>query len=575
MTQTNNSFSGEASASGVDSPGAVARILWIFLILATLYLCYFHELGAVGLVGPDEPRYASIARDMAQSADWVTPKLYGQPWFEKPVLYYWGAAVSFRRFGASDAAARLPSAFCALLATLSLAWLARKLYGAETANLLLVLLPATVGMIGFSHAAATDMPFSGMLTVAMVFAATIVRLTTDGNSPILPRTPWLSLIFFGFFLGLAVLAKGPAAILISGCSVLLWAAFTTRWRDAFYCLHPVAVISFCATALPWFVLCARRNPEFLRVFIIEHNFKRFLTPEFQHLQPLWYYLPVLLLAVFPFVFFLPATIKDAIASWGPAGTRPTTLFFACWALFTVIFFSLSKSKLPGYILPAVPAMMLLVARSLNRLLDEGKKSSRWMFLITGMVFVLIGLALERTSGRIPAMQCVSPICGITRIWLVAVIGGLVIAILGGIGALRFSFLAMVLTPLLLVVEIDRFLPNLDPGVSARVPASDVKNVWPEFSPQQAATWQLDRQYVYQLNYYLRADLMEWKNESAKPEWLFVNKEKRQAVEQLGFHCVNYAIDPVVLPCRGIPLLRGSNGLAAGGSHTDRGDRQLR
>jgi 4-amino-4-deoxy-L-arabinose transferase-like glycosyltransferase len=86
------------------------------------------------------------------------------------------------------------------------------------------------------------------------------------------------LLAFGFFLGLAVLAKGPAAIILSGGAVFFWAYFTRRWRDAFRLLHPAAIASFCATALPWYILCARRNPDFLRVFIIEHNFKRYLTP---------------------------------------------------------------------------------------------------------------------------------------------------------------------------------------------------------------------------------------------------------------------------------------------------------
>src|SRR5436309_15844884 len=105
----------EATASSAQ------RIGWAILILITLYICYFSHLGVIGFVGPDEPRYASIARDMAETGDWVTPRLYGKPWFEKPVLYYWGAVLCFKLFGVSEAAARLPSAISALLATLALA----------------------------------------------------------------------------------------------------------------------------------------------------------------------------------------------------------------------------------------------------------------------------------------------------------------------------------------------------------------------------------------------------------------------------------------------------------------------
>src|ERR1700747_3686229 len=159
---------GEATATRAQ------RIAWAILIVVTLYICYFSHLGVFGFVGRDEPRYAWIARDMAETGDWVTPRLYGKPWFEKPPLFYWGAALSFKLFGVSEAAARLPSALSALLATLALAWLALRLYDAETARWLLLLLPTTVGMIGFSHAAATDMPFTAMLTVAMVAAAVVL-----------------------------------------------------------------------------------------------------------------------------------------------------------------------------------------------------------------------------------------------------------------------------------------------------------------------------------------------------------------------------------------------------------------
>src|SRR6202790_4533992 len=220
--------SAPASPSNAMPAKSAARIGWAVLILATLYVCYFSHLGAIGFVGPDEPRYAWIARDMAETGDWITPRLYGKPWFEKPPLYYWGAAISFKLFGVSEAAARLPSAISALLATLAMAWLAWRIYGAETARWLLLLLPTTVGMIGFSHAAATDMPFSAMLTIAMVCAAVIVGLVPERSSRegaqhaaplreegVAPRR-WLALVLFGFFLGFAGLAKGPAGIILCG-----------------------------------------------------------------------------------------------------------------------------------------------------------------------------------------------------------------------------------------------------------------------------------------------------------------------------------------------------------------------
>src|SRR6266404_5860530 len=213
------------------------------------------------------------------------------------------------------------------------------------ARWLLLLLPTTVGMIGFSHAAATDMPFSGMLTIAMVCAAVVLGLTRNENSPVIPQTPWLALVLFGSFLGLAVLAKGPVGIILSGGAVFFWALVTKSWRDAFRLFHPAALASFCLTAFPWYILCARRNPDFFRIFIIEHNFRRYLTPEFQHIQPFWYYVPVLLIAFLPWTgIFLWSLVRGAANLWRSRSASASTLLFLCWAGFCVLFFSISKSK---------------------------------------------------------------------------------------------------------------------------------------------------------------------------------------------------------------------------------------
>jgi 4-amino-4-deoxy-L-arabinose transferase-like glycosyltransferase len=365
---------------------SAARIGWAVLTLATLYVSYFSHLGAIGFVGPDEPRYAWIARDMAETGDWVTPRLYGKPWFEKPPLFYWGAAVCFRLFGVSEAAARLPSAISALLATLLLAWLAFRLYGPETALWLLLLLPTSSGMIGFSRAAATDMPFTGMLTIAMVSAAVVLGLTRNENTPVIPRTPWLACISLGFFLGLAVLAKGPAAMLLCGGAVFFWAIFTKRWRDALRLFHPAAIVAFCLTALPWYILCARRNPDFFRVFIVEHNFKRFLTPEFQHIQPFWFYGAVLLIALLPWTALAVwSLLVGAVKLTRLKQLSPNSLFFLTWGLFCPIFFSISRSKLPGYILPALPAIVVLMTHS-RYALASGKTRSLAISLFASSLF---------------------------------------------------------------------------------------------------------------------------------------------------------------------------------------------
>ena len=499
----------------------VARIAWLALILATLYVCYFSHLGAIGFVGPDEPRYAWIARDMAETGDWVTPRLYSHPWFEKPPLYYWGAAICFKLFGVSEAAARLPSAISALLATLAMAWLAWRLYGADTARWLLLLLPTTVGMIGFSHAAATDMPFSAMLTIAMVCAGVVLELVPDESygpgvqhavplqgEPGVGRSRWPALILFGFFLGLAVLAKGPAGVILCGGSVFFWALFTKRWRDAFRLFHPAAITAFCVTALPWYILCARRNPDFFRIFIIEHNFKRYLTPEFQHIQPFSFYLPVLFVALCPWVGMTVSAIAYVFRRRFGMRLDNLATYVLCWGLFPVIFFSLSKSKLPGYILPAIPTFVFLTALAVAKALRADKVPIPTGFAVLSLIpvsaLVVIGLfeyfqPLTNAAGfRAYGRECL--LLGCTA----------VIAILAL--SLRKKYSAAVLSGLvawvcLLILTYSAPLPLMDSWFSPRPIAFAVLR--DSQMSAEVRIFRLQRGWQYGLNFYLRRELQEW------------------------------------------------------------------
>ena len=502
-----------------------ARIGWTILILATLYVCYFSHLGAIGFVGPDEPRYAWIARDMAETGDWVTPRLYGKPWFEKPPLFYWGAAISFKLFGVSEASARLPSAIFALLETLALAWLALRLYGAETARWLLLLLPTTVGMIGFSHAAATDMPFSSVLTIAMVCAAVVLSLTRNENSPVIPQTPWLALVLFGFFLGLAVLAKGPAAIILCAGGVFFWALITKRWSDAFRLFHPAALASFCLTALPWYILCARRNPDFFRIFIIEHNFKRYLTPEFQHIQPFWYYGPIILIAILPWSVILPRVGYDAVLSFRQSQWKESnSLFLALWTVFPVVFFSFSQSKLPGYALPVLPPLSALAARSLVLAFQRSLAAARWVAIAVAMLLmapagVFWYLALIPPGGiglhPLAARLLWASICAFL---------GFLALILALWNKSCAAFLIAIVVVLLSIIAIHHGLKDIDvQNLSIRARVQEARNHWSDFAPGQASSFKLRRADQYGLNFYLRREVPMWSPDHRQPGWVFGSK----------------------------------------------------
>jgi 4-amino-4-deoxy-L-arabinose transferase-like glycosyltransferase len=505
QTQTDNPTVAPQSLS------ATARFAWLALILATLYFCYFHNLGALGLVGPDEPRYAWIARDMAETGDWVTPRLYGKPWFEKPPLYYWGAALSFKLFGVSEVSARLPSALAALLATLAMAWLAWRAYGAETARWLLLLLPTTIGMIGFSHAAATDMPFAAMLTIAVVFAAQLLHLlptpASDSSTSLTSSTSFTSFLF-GFFLALAALAKGPAAIVLPGGAVLLWAIFTKRWRDAFRCLHPLAIIAFCVTALPWYFLCARRNPDFFRVFIIEHNFQRYLTPEFQHIRPFWFYLPILLIAFIPWTLLLCWSCFDGFTSLWKRCTFSLAFFLLCSASFCIIFFSLSNSKLPGYILPTIPPVGLLLARSYVVFSRIHEKSLRWLLTALSIVSLPVALILVVFGRRFHSSPTTGPaMIAAACVLLAFALANLLLTINANFHGIAIAPASVipVLALLLLFHQISH--PWLRRDASGKTLAAELRAA--QVPTQDLYVASMKRAQQYSLSFYLHCEIPSW------------------------------------------------------------------
>jgi 4-amino-4-deoxy-L-arabinose transferase-like glycosyltransferase len=508
------------------------RIGWLALILATLYVCYFSHLGAIGFVGPDEPRYAWIARAMAETGDWITPRLYGKPWFEKPPLYYWGAALSFKLFGVSEAAARLPSAVSALLATLALAWLALRLYGAETARWLVLFLPTTVGMIGFSHAAATDMPFSAMFTIAMVAAAVLLQLVppelspsaATRSSPQLPSSSlasftsssYLAAALFGFFLGLAVLAKGPAGIILCGGAVFFWTLITKRWRDAFYLFHPAAIAAFCVTALPWYILCAHRNPDFFRIFIIEHNFKRFLTPEFQHIQPFWFYAEIILLAFLPwtaaFIWTLIVGLSRLIQA---KRLSASTYFLLCWAGFCFVFFTISRSKLPGYILPAIPAIALILSRAATSLASMKRRSFGLASLAAAALFA--GLATKVYDERL--LKNLIAFAALFALLLAAfALANCLLGIFLLFSRRSVALAAGTLPVLLLFGLVDEILPFTPASIlSPRYLAYQLQANHVPLADMRVAG--IRRTILYGLNFYLRTDLQEWERDSVHESYV--------------------------------------------------------
>jgi 4-amino-4-deoxy-L-arabinose transferase-like glycosyltransferase len=328
----------------------------LLLLVAFCGFLFFYGLGAFGLVGADEPRYAQVAREMLERSDWVTPTLLGKPWLEKPPFYYWEAMVAFRAFGVNDQAARLPGAFDAALLVAAIYFFLRRFRpGSELDGALIA--ASCAGVVGFAHAAATDMPLATCFSIALLGWYAWYE---SGRRAYLGA--------FYIFLALGTLAKGPVALALAAVIILLFVALKRDWRAISRTLWIPGILLYLVVALPWYVAVQVRNLEFFRVFILEHNLARFSANVYHHPQPFWFYLPVFLLALMPWALALIVAVWERVRLiWlerrrAFLGTENSwALFLLIWMLVPVLFFSASQSKLPGYILPAVPAGALLVS----------------------------------------------------------------------------------------------------------------------------------------------------------------------------------------------------------------------
>jgi 4-amino-4-deoxy-L-arabinose transferase-like glycosyltransferase len=350
----------------------------VLLLAGFCAFLFFYGLGQFGLVGADEPRYAQVAREMLERRDWITPVLGGQAWLEKPPLYYWQAMVAYSLYGVSDAAARAPSAFDAtLLVAAVYIFLRRFRPGVELDGALIT--ASCAGVIGYARAAGTDMALATTFSMAML---AWWSWRESGKRAYLAA--------FYVFVALGTLAKGPVAPFLSALIIGLYAVAARESRVVLKTLWLPGLALFCAISLPWYVAVQLRNPEFFRVFFLQHNLERFSSNLYHHHAPFWYYLPVTLLALAPWTVFSAAAFVESARLWlrersarGPAKENcelQFQLFLLLWLILPVLFFSISQSKLPGYILPAVPAGALLLADYLQRHLkqEEGGTPAKWL-----------------------------------------------------------------------------------------------------------------------------------------------------------------------------------------------------
>jgi len=367
-------FPGEA----VPTTSVSWRALLLLLVLPAvlLYPCL-----AFPLFEPDEGRYAEIPREMLQRGELVVPYLQGEPYLDKPPLFYWLVMLSYRVFGPSAGAARLVPALavhgCVLLTYL----LGRRLVGARAACWGAIFLAVAPGFAGMGRLLLLD----GVLTFCLTLALLALFEALRGE-----RLRWGWWLLAAAACGLAVLTKGPVALILM--ALPMWAQRRlagSSWRvDRRALLAFLAVV--LAVALPWFIAVCLRLPNFAGYFLWHHNVVRFLQP-FDHIQPVWFYIPVVLFGLVPATLLLVPLLRFLFTGdEAAARRRPPELGFLLLAgLWCILFFSVSGSKLPTYVLPAFPPLalafgQLVTARDWDR--------RRWPIVLVGASFVFMALA---------------------------------------------------------------------------------------------------------------------------------------------------------------------------------------
>jgi 4-amino-4-deoxy-L-arabinose transferase-like glycosyltransferase len=476
----------------------------LLLVAGVCGFFFFFGLGAFGLLGADEPRYAQIAREMLARHDWIVPTFNGVPWLEKPALLYWKMMNSYSIFGVSDWAARVPAAFHATAVVFGVFFFMRRFrFGSELDAA--VIAASSAGMIGFGRGASTDMLISAPFALAMICWWTWLQTS---------KKLWL-MLFYGL-LGVGALAKGPVA---PALAVLVVGVYAVLRRDARIFLRSISVIGlllFFAIALPWFIAVQHKVPQFFRVFFIEHNLERFSTNLYQHSQPFWYYIPVFIMATLPWVVFtLPALWESGRTAFqrfsasqemsADAKDDGLSAFLFAWIVVPIVFFSISRAKLPGYILPSIPAAALLTAEYLHRaqVVSRLKIALHALVCAVLMVGALMAPFAMVKQAPPPSLQIGMTVTG-------GIIAVMVLLMLRREGVRVLHFVTLVPTILAVAFLLRPAAATIDRTQSARPINQRLTELGAGSDP--VATFNVKRQVAYGLDFYRNQPISHYEHE---------------------------------------------------------------
>ncbi|WP_171014049.1 phospholipid carrier-dependent glycosyltransferase [Chitinivorax sp. B] len=372
------------------------RILAVLLLIFAVI--WFGQLDYRKLVKPDEGRYAEISREMAVTNDWITPRLNGLKYFEKPPMQYWATAAAFKAFGEREWTARLWTALTGFLGVLLAVFAGWQLFGRRSGLIAGLVLGSSFYYLALGHISTLDMGVSLFLELALVGFMLAQR---DQASP-QNRRNWMYVVWLA--MGGAMLSKGLIGPVIPGMALILYILMTRQWALLARMHWLAGFVLFAAVVVPWFVLVSHRNPEFLQFFFIHEHFQRFATDGARRDGAIWYFAPILLLGLTPWLGWLIGSTWQARLRVVSQVFQPKWLLLI-WCAFIFVFFSISKSKLPAYILPMFPALALLIGDHLAKQTAESLKKHALILLVIWLtlsaVLMIVPSFLRYDSNETP------------------------------------------------------------------------------------------------------------------------------------------------------------------------------
>jgi 4-amino-4-deoxy-L-arabinose transferase-like glycosyltransferase len=377
-----------------ENPAAAppATPLWsrdLLLLTLAFGALFFFRLGSYPLTIPDEGRYAAIPREMVASGDYVTPRLNGVVYFEKPPLVYWATAVCLKLFGPSEWSMRATPALFALAGVLLTYAAARRLHGREAGLLAAAVLGTSLLWFVIGRIMLLDMAVSVLMSATLLCFILGVREAPGA------RRRWL---FYGLYASaaLATLTKGLIGFLVTGAVMFLWLLIFNQWKRLRPLHLPSGIALFLLIAAPWHILAEQANETWAHRYFVYEHWQRFTTPAASRPGAWHYFIWIVLAGLIPWTGFLWSAVRDAVrGGWAKKNEKADAWFFVVWIAFIFLFFTKSHSKLAPYILPIFPALAVVIGGWLAQVLraDDGARRMRLGLGVFSFFCGLLALAL--------------------------------------------------------------------------------------------------------------------------------------------------------------------------------------